>query len=1250
MSKIKTVLSLLLLTITSSQAASLVNFGNVPIQTAGSGTVKPNIMFILDNSGSMLLDTMGDNVIAQTNCKGFASSAINQFTRNCVANSSANNETNANDPVFSPRAGSGFAPDAPLMAYQFNTLYYNPNIVYSPPIKSDLTMWSNQSLTSAQENAFSTGNVTFNMTTDVYETYFCTKNNPTTSEKSDTSVCRRNGINTPNPFNYYTQAYPDNTYRFPVQGSWTPAYFTITGTDYCDASGVNCGSTSTSGSLFAIRYCKEAADAQSATIPTGKFLSGTNIGKNICQRSYDSGYTYPRYGQFERFNIGASEATNFANWYSFYRSRMMAMKSAAGLAFKELDDTKRVGFITISNLMSGSGASATVKNAMFLPMSDFNDTQKINFLTKFYAQQPSGGTPLREALSRVGRYYAGKTDGISNGMIISGSTTHTDPVQYSCQQNYTILSTDGYWNGNAGVKLNSSAMTNQDNVDNTSSPRALGIYDGGLTGSASSLADVSLYYYNTDLRPAGTLGAGGIDVSIDNVPTSIVDTNTQQHMVTYAISLGLSGFVQYTSDYYRGTSTDLENIKQGTVGACSWTTSTAACNWPVTNSGGPALLDDLWHSTISGRGRYYNAQNSLDIVRGIQDSLSSIISQTASASTATTSNALLTTTSNKLYSTTYRTGKWDGEVVSRDISLTNGAISTTNNWSARALLQNKSASASDTRTIKFIRNGVGTSSLVNFEYDLMNTTEKSYFDTQASKLTQYIDLTASQRTLANTGTNLINYLRGQYQYEFNANPTNPLFRTRDYILGDIVDSGAHYVGAPVYNFSDVGYSSYKLAQSARTGMVYTAANDGMLHAFNASTGVEQWAIYPSQLLSSLYKLSDSNYTNNHTFLFNGQVQSMDVYDGSAWKTIIIAGTAQGGNGYIAIDVTDPTNPIPLWELCKSSSICSRSDADLGYTTGNIIITKRAFDSKWVAYFNNGYDSETGLGIIYEVDVLNGEILRKLTTGTGSAASPAQLGKINTYYADFNTNNTALFLYAGDLDGNIWKWELNSSASTTAIKLGVAQDSLGNLQPITSRIELGILNGTRLLFIGTGRYLTISDVTTAGTQTMYALKDNDTVNGILRNNSGMIQQSLTTSDSSSTITSNAVNWSSNIGWYIDLTSQVGERINLDPILAAGTLNFIGNVPGNAVCTVGGASWYYQIGFSTGTAATTNAGVAAQKTSGGFTVGQTIVKLGPGGQIKNLVSDANANVSPYTLGSSSLSNSLSRSAWREILKKN
>ncbi len=1249
MKKLTKILSLLaLMTPMTIHAADLVNLGNVPIQTAGSTTVKPNIMFILDNSGSMLLDTMGDNVINQNNCKSVSSSVVNQFTRNCVSNSSSTNETNANDPVFTPRAGSGFAPDTPLMAYQFNSLYYNPNIVYNPPIKADLTMWTNQSLTSAQENAFSTGNVTFNMTTDVYETYFCTKHNPTNVEKLDTSICRRNGIDTPNPFNYYTQAYPDITYQYPVQGPWTPAYFTITGTDYCDESGVNCGATSASGMLFPVRYCKLASDAQSTTIPTGKFLSGANIGRNICQRTYDSGYTYPRYGVFQRFNITATEATNFANWYSFYRSRMMAIKSAAGLTFRELDDSKRVGFITISNIMSGGN----VRSAMFLPIADFTDTQKIAFLTKFYAQQPSGGTPLREALSRVGRYYAGKNDGINSGMIVSGSTTNTDPVQYSCQQNYTILSTDGYWNGNAGVKLDGTSMTNQDNVNDSNSPRALGIYDGGLSGSSNSLADVSLYYYNQDLRPSGTLGAGGVDVSSDNVPTNIVDTNTKQHMVTYAISLGLSGFVQYTSDYYRGTSSDFENIKQGTIGACSWTTATAPCDWPVTNAGGPGLLDDLWHATVSGRGRYYNAQNALDIVRGIQDSLSSIISQTASASTATTSNALLTTTSNKLYSTTYRTGKWDGEVVSRDISLSTGTISTTNNWSARALLQNKASSASDTRTIKFIRNNTATntSSLVNFDYASMNTTEKAYFDNQSSKMTQYADLTASQITLANTGSHLINYLRGQYEYEFSANPVNPLFRTRDYILGDIVDSGAHYIGSPNYNFSDVGYSAYKLAQSARTGMVYSASNDGMIHAFNASTGVEAWAIYPQQVLPHLYKLADSNYSNNHQFLFNGPVYSMDVYNGTDWKTVIIAGTAQGGNGYIALDVTDPANPSVLWELCKSSSICSRSDVDLGYTTSNVIITKRAYDSKWVAYFNNGYDSATGKGIIYEVDVFNGEILRKLTTGTGTAASPAQIGKINTYYADFNTNNTALYLYAGDLDGNIWKWDLGSAAATTAVKLGITKDSSGNVQPITSKIELGILNGTRLLFVGTGRYLTLSDVTTTGTQTMYAIKDNNLENGILRNNSGMVQQTLTTSGNSSTISTNSVNLSSQVGWYIDLTSQLGERINLDPILAAGTLNFIGNVPGNAACNVGGASWYYQVAFSTGQAATTNAGVAGQKTTGGFTVGQTIVKLGAGGQIKNLVSDANANVTPYTLGTSSIGNSLSRSAWREILKKN
>ena len=259
-----------------------------------------------------------------------------------------------------------------------------------------------------------------------------------------------------------------------------------------------------------------------------------------------------------------------------------------------------MGFITIN---PGSPVSST----KYLAINDFATTaggQKDQWYTKFYSQSPGPSTPLREALSRVGRHYAGITTGINSGM--SGN-----PIQYSCQQNFAILTTDGFWNGNAGQKLDGTGIGNQDNADSGFSTRAPvlafpgGAYDGGLAGATDTLADVAMYYYKTDLRGTGSLGALGTDVSQDNVPGSGKDNAPHQHMTTFTLGLGLDGVMKYVADYETAATGDYKNIVTGTTG-CAWQAAGATCNWPVPAANDPKALDDLWHAAVNGRGTYFS--------------------------------------------------------------------------------------------------------------------------------------------------------------------------------------------------------------------------------------------------------------------------------------------------------------------------------------------------------------------------------------------------------------------------------------------------------------------------------------------------------------------------------------------------------------------------------------------------------------------------------------------------------------------
>jgi len=173
----------------------------------------------------------------------------------------------------------------------------------------------------------------------------------------------------------------------------------------------------------------------------------------------------PGGGFWTRYDVSTrpfAEKKHFALWYSFYRTRLGLTKSAASLAFSPLDASKRVGFITVEPKVNRTDASIDANR--YLQIGDFATValgQKEQWYKKLFSQTPSGASPTREGLARVGRYYGGKTDFINGGM------GGPDPVQFACQQNFTILTTDGYWNaqtespGGGGVKLDGTTLVGQ---------------------------------------------------------------------------------------------------------------------------------------------------------------------------------------------------------------------------------------------------------------------------------------------------------------------------------------------------------------------------------------------------------------------------------------------------------------------------------------------------------------------------------------------------------------------------------------------------------------------------------------------------------------------------------------------------------------------------------------------------------------------------------------------------------------------
>ncbi|MGB8409830.1 MAG: PilC/PilY family type IV pilus protein [Gallionella sp.] len=912
-------------------------------------------------------------------------------------------------------------------------------------------------------------------------------------------------------------------------------------------------------------------------------------------------------------------------------------------------------------------------------------------------------TPSASSTQQItcpGTAYTGPTPVAS--CTTTAASSGNQYIATTCQTNTTVTVTNSCTAATAGASNNYTTTT----------------CTGGGGGTPNTLADVAEYYYVTDLRDnslgncTGALGAG-IDVCQDDVPHAGLDAQSQQHMTTFTLGLGARGkmvhptppltpYQDLTTSCNPATDGDFCAIltgPQATSSICSWQAAGTVCNWPVPVSGSNTNVDDLWHAAVNGRGLYFSATDPNTLGAGLTKALAGIQSRVGAASASATSSPNLTQSNNFLFSATYASAVWTGDVTSRTIDPTTGDVSATINWDAQSQLDSlinsdPSADKSTNRKVYMFdsANTYGTN-LKPFLYGNMTATEQGYFNNQCNPgvavLSQCTtsNLSAGQITSGNLGVNLVDYLRGSQALE---SPI-AIYRPRTHFLGDTVNSKPLYLQFPIYSFTDPGYSAFVTQQtttSPRQGVLYVGANDGMLHAFNVNTGIEMWAYVPKIVMPNLYKLADAQYATQHQYYVDGSPQTMDIYVASAtnnlsvgWHTILVGGLGLGGQGFYALDVTNPSSPQALWEICYNSALCAISDPDLGYSYGNPIITKRSTDGRWVVLVTSGYNNGagSGKGTLFELDAVTGAVLHKTTTDATATNPPSGLAKISSWIDSIATNYTSRYVYAGDLNGNVWRFDLGVPGPDVApisTMIASLKDPSGVAQSVTTRPELAdplndvtnSLTGTGNpgVFVATGRYLGASDVSNYQVQSVYAIKDDLTKTGAADYypnprtyaTKPFVQQFLYQPTSTTrTVSANNVNWSTDSGWYVDFVIydssnnpvvpavSPGERVNIDPQLVNGTLIVVTNIPFSSVCTAGGTSWQYSFNFLSGSnvAGSINAGSLLNNGSA-LTAGFTIVRLSDG-ELKALITDATGDVnttSPPTHGTGSTQ----QTSWREL----
>jgi len=1244
--------ALLLSSATSHAPAALTDLASAPLETSTATLVKPNILFVLDDSGSMSWDFLPD----------WANSSTDGLARNA----------------------------------RYNGIYYDPTITYTPPMKYDgasypsMTAANSSSWTAVPFDGFGVQTPS-NMPNTGTNNLFTTSSSGTTQNLVSNAYyytfipgeyCTSDTLKT-----CATQSAPTATYSVPAYLRWC----STSARTNCRATRIDTAPSGGSTYTYA-RY----PGMTSPVVP------GSNTRVNIV--SSNNSYPYPGTTAKATTRTDCAgttctyteEMTNFANWWAYYRMRMQMAKSAASLAFSVVDSGKRLGYMSINN---NTGTD-------FLGVSDLttgSGGQKAQWYSKLINAKPNNSTPLRVALSTAGRYFAGKLSKVN-------TVTAADPMQYACQRNFTMLSTDGYWNESSNPDQidGSTDIGDQDSASTISRP----YFDGTATGN--TLADVAQYYYVTDIRAAAfsnTNGALGTDVASNNI------ADKQQRMYTSTVGLGASGYMRFQSNYQTADSGDYYDVAQGTStssttasnGVCSWQTS-GKCNWPKAASNTQTTIDDLWHAAVNGRGVYYSAANPAQLRDGLTSFIQSVNAATSDASAATTSNPNVSAGDNFVFKSTFHSGDWYGELARYTINIDTGALSTYPDWSqsgevfisastkAPALLD---TTAWATRNI-YTYSPSSATPLLPFNWTSMPTTMQAYFKVSNMSglaqmcasgayclpATSQVDSSTAGTTTGAGGINLVNFLRGDRSNEGKASDTDAYYRQRMHVLGDIVSSQAVYVKAPRFGYVDAGYSSYRTSQASRQPMLYVGANDGMLHAFKADTGTEAWAYIPSMLLPKLYKLADKNYESNHTFYINATPAEGDVYFDGGWHTILVSGLGAGGRGFFALDITDPTTPKVLWEFTSDTTKGSgyTVDADLGYSYGTPIITKLS-DGSWSVIVTSGHNNVSpgsGHGIVWVLNPKTGAVIKKIDTGAGSSSSavagcaaapcPAGLSKVAAYADNNYANNTSVRLYGGDLLGNVWRMDISkltaAGGDAPVQLLATLADANGTRQPVTARPELGNVVGVPVVYVGTGAYLGVSDISTTGRQSIYAIKDPlTTVSG----SSGIygspraatcsasgrsncfIKQTLQDSGgirTASSTVSYTVDYTTMYGWYTDLP-ETGERMNTDPDLQLGALVFSTNIPSASdACSVGGSSYLNYLDYRTGqtlTGATQVGSLLSNGTTTALATAPTLVRL-PNGKIISITDLSDGSTVTKELPPLGTGQKTRRVSWRELISIN
>lgn len=994
-----------------------------PLLSRDGGSVKPNIMLTVDDSGSMAWPQMPD--AGATIFVGNFTTTLPSFVANLHPSEPG---------YFGDRSTAAAITNSTnwrqmaLRSSDVNSIYYNPAVRYLPWIQADETRMPDAVVTAVRIDPMSNSGGAINLTNvSNVNARWCYGTN-TTAGCAD-----RNIQNNPGLF-YVLNRDGSGNYLNPTNSA---------------------------------NYTKYDINQNGSTFPRAATRLDCTTSTTSCTQD--------------------EERRNFANWFQYYRTRILMAKAALAESFVGATDVYRVGWGRINK--GNSSIDGVNTRVIEQGVRDFTPAHKIALYDWiFNTVQPTGSTPLRTALDTVGKYYE-RSDG--RGPWSDQPGVGSGAPDKTCRRSYNVLTTDGLWNDSI------STAENQDNSNGAT------IVGPGLSfqytpvrpfrdGQSNTLADFAMKYWKNDLRP-----------DLDNkVVPSAQNPAFWQHMVNFTVGLGV-----------RGTLDPAQDLLALTDGSKSW---------------GGDKIDDLWHAALNSRGEFFSAKDPAELAGAIRSSFGQAVSNELKEA-GVAAAAVVLEAGNRKYIPKYQTGIWDGDVDAFTLDANGQAGPKV--WSALSKLPTWGQ-----RNIVTWDTGLGTPSAVTFTWATLSPANRTALGSSAtSTLVDY--LKGDRANESSSAFRVRNSVLGDFVN------SNPVFAK------DGLNEG--YVALPTIGATYPAYLSQKTARDGvlyvggNDGMVHgfletkgvTPANDGK----------EIFAYVPRAVYPNLHKLADQGYgtlLNPHQYFVDGPAREFDAHvrapgaSVSSWRNYLVGTLGAGGKAVYAIDITDPSNlnaSSVRWELS------SDNDPDIGYSTSAVEVGVLP-NGKWVAVFGNGYsEAASSKAYLFVVDLETGAF-NKIPVNPGATGNG--LGGVAIKK---NALAQIVSIYAGDLKGKLWKFDFDSgSASSFVVANGgnplfSAEDAAGNPQLIFQAPLLfdHSLGGTIVTF-GTGRLLTTADLSSTATQTIYGVWEKPAdVMGPPYNRLQLELRTLSTQTAPGgatffEINGSNVDWNTQRGWAIDLT--------------------------------------------------------------------------------------------------------------------